>query len=236
LLKAVFAYAVKKRWIARNPVTGEGPHEVKREPRFLTAEEVGALASAVPPSSRALVLLLAWCGPRVGEALALQVSDVDFLKRRVRIERRVKEVPGEGLDVDKPKTAAGRRSVPMPAFIVDELSAQVAEFCPGTDRDRLLFTSPRGGYIHESTWRKSVFYPACDAAGITPRPHVHDLRHTSASLMHSAGFTLLEAGAWLGHTNASMTAMYSHLFDDELDAKAAKLDARWRQVGERASG
>jgi integrase len=132
------------------------------------------------------------------------VSDVKFLERRLTIARRVKEVPGYGLDVDTPKTKAGRRSVPMPAFIAEALAAHVGDpdLCPGTNPNRLLFPSPRGGYIHESTWRKSVFYPACDVAKITPRPHVHDLRHTAALLMHAAGFSLLEAGALVGPHDA----------------------------------
>ena len=47
---------------------------------------------------------------------------------------------------------------------------------------------------------------------------VHDLRHTYASLLASAGLTLPIIGALLGHTQPQTTARYAHLLDDPLRA------------------
>ena len=45
---------------------------------------------------------------------------------------------------------------------------------------------------------------------------IHDLRHTYASILASAGLSLPVIGALLGHTQPNTTARYSHLFDDPL--------------------
>lgn len=52
-------------------------------------------------------------------------------------------------------------------------------------------------------------------AGLTD-VHLHDLRHTYASILASAGMSLPIIGRLLGHTQAATTARYAHLFDDPL--------------------
>src|SRR5262249_53820272 len=53
---------------------------------------------------------------------------------------------------------------------------------------------------------------------------LHDVRHTYASILASAGLSLPVIGAMLGHATPVTTARYSHLFDDPL-----------RQAAERAA-
>jgi integrase len=54
---------------------------------------------------------------------------------------------------------------------------------------------------------------------------LHDLRHSFASVLASAGLSLPVIGALLGHTQASTTARYAHLFDDALRAAAERVGA-----------
>jgi integrase len=62
------------------------------------------------------------------------------------------------------------------------------------------------------------------AQKITPR----DLRHTCASLAVSAGVNVLALQRMLGHTSAKVTLdIYADLFDDDLDAVATSLHARY---------
>jgi integrase len=58
---------------------------------------------------------------------------------------------------------------------------------------------------------------------------MHDLRHSFASFLASAGLPLSIIGALLGHTQPSTTARYAHLFDDPLRAAA-------KRVGEIVTG
>jgi hypothetical protein len=66
--------------VARNVARGvSAPKAPRQEMRFLSTDELHAVADAVGPIDRALVLLLGLCGLRIGEAAALTVDDVDFL-------------------------------------------------------------------------------------------------------------------------------------------------------------
>src|SRR5262249_47714498 len=53
---------------------------------------------------------------------------------------------------------------------------------------------------------------------VAPSARLHDLRHTYASVLASAGLSLPVIGALLGHTQPSTTHRYAHLFDDPLRA------------------
>ncbi len=78
----------------------------------------------------------------------------------------------------------------------------------------------RGG-----SFRRSVFDAAARSVGLDGLVP-HELRHTAASLAIAAGATVKGVQAMLGHASAAMTLdRYGHLFDDELDAVAERLDA-----------
>jgi integrase len=116
--------------------------------------------------------------------------------------------------------------VPFPAALAAELAALMV----GKGRDELVFTDMRGGVLRNSNWRARVFEPAvatCQQADDTfPTITPHDLRHTAASLAVSAGANVKALQRMLGHAKASMTLdTYADLFDDDLDAVAASLDA-----------
>lgn len=64
----------------------------------------------------------------------------------------------------------------------------------------------------------------CRAAKIA-EARIHDLRHTYASGLASAGQALPVIGALLGHTQPATTARYSHLFDDPLRAATERVGA-----------
>jgi integrase len=86
VLSGIFADAVKARRLVSNPAAGVDnlPRRVQRRHIYLTASDVHRLAVQVG-EHRALVLVLASCGLRWGEAIALRVSDVDFLRRRILV-------------------------------------------------------------------------------------------------------------------------------------------------------
>lgn len=231
LLRQVLGAAVEDRRIPRNPCDGVKLPKRKHADRgYLTHTQVAALAGAVDRQPE-VVRFLAYTGLRWGEMAALRVQDFDMLRRRVNISRSVTE--SGGLVWSTPKTWE-RRSVPFPAVIADELAALMV----GKGRDDLVFTDMRGGVLRNSNWRARVFEPAvkaCEKADDTfPSITPHDLRHTAASLAVSAGANVKAVQRMLGHAKASMTLdTYADLFDEDLDAVAANLDAAIRSAAYR---
>lgn len=219
VLASVLDDAVSDRRILANPARGIIlPRKVRRERRYLTHDEVAALANAAG-EHRPLIFLLAYCGLRWGEAVGLRVRDLDLLRRRLTVNQNVVEV-GSRLVLGTPKTHE-RRSVPIPAFVVDELARQ----CEGKSRDEQVFPGARGQYLRRCKTSKGWFGTALREAGIEPGLRPHDLRHTAASLAVSAGANVKAVQRMLGHASASMTLdVYADLFDDDLDAVGRALD------------
>jgi integrase len=193
-----------------------------RAHRYLTHGDVSRFADAMG-DYRTFTLLLAYTGLRWGEAIALRVCDVDPMRARVRVERAFSDVGGV-LRVETPKTHQSR-DVSLPGFLREPLTAAMA----GKSREDLIFTAPEGGPLRYSNFRRRVFDTAVKATGLeglTP----HGLRHTAASLAVASGASVKGVQRMLGHADAAMTLnVYADLFDGELDAVAARLDAAFRQ-------
>lgn len=212
------ATAVKDGRLVRNVAEGVPlPRVVRRQKRFLTHEEVARLAAACAPYET-LIRVLAYGGLRWGEVAALRVHRVDLLRRRLEVDAANTEVGGHVV-VGTTKNHQ-RRSVPIPRFLADELSAQLA----GKGPDDLVFTSPSGGVLRNTNFRPRFFDPAAERAGLgglTP----HELRHTAASLAVQAGANVKVVQQMLGHASAAMTLdVYAGLFADNLDEVADRLD------------
>jgi integrase len=93
LLRRLLAVAVEEGRIAANPAPRIAPPKPEvREMKFLTAKEVLSLSDAVDDRYRVLVLFLAYTGTRIGEAAALRIGNLDFLKGQARIVEASKEV------------------------------------------------------------------------------------------------------------------------------------------------
>ena len=220
VLSGILGLAVRDRRLAVNPALGVAlpPMQEKRR-RYLTAEQLEALADAAGPG-RVAVLVLGYCGLRWSELAALRVRHFDLLRRRVLVEEAVTEVDGSRLVWGTPKTH-GRRSVPLPRFLVDELARTVVT----RPADELAFPSPKGAVLRNRNARSAWFDAAARAIGepgLTP----HELRHTAASLAIKAGANVKAVQRMLGHASAAMTLdRYTDLFDDDLDDVADRLDA-----------
>jgi integrase len=242
VLYLVLELAVRDGRLSRNPAAGVRlPKITRTEKQFLSRGQVHQLADAaaaypipeIGGQYRLLVLLLAFCGLRWGEAAGLKVGRLDLLRRRVTVAETLSEVGGR-LVWGTPKNHQVR-SVPIPGFLADQLAEVVAGKAP----DELVFTTWRGRPLRNLNFRRDVFdRAASDAglAGLTP----HELRHTAASLAVSAGANVKAVQRMLGHASAAMTLdVYSGLFDDDLDGVAERLNlataADGQQMGNRGN-
>jgi integrase len=94
-VKALLATALDDGLIRSNPAAGlriarpEAEEADGRRVRALSEDELRALLDALPETWQSLVEFLATTGLRISEALALRWSDVDFGRRRVKVERRL---------------------------------------------------------------------------------------------------------------------------------------------------
>lgn len=222
VLSGILSDAVKAHRLVINPAPGVEnlPRRVARRHCYLTASDVHALAVEAG-EHRVLVLLLAFCGLRWGEAIALRVGDVDFLRRRVLVSINAVEIGGR--HQVGPTKERRARSVPVPEFLLGDLS----RLCVGKARDALIFPGPDDGYLPRPRSSTGWFAAALRRAGL-PTITPHDLRHTCASLAVSAGANVLALQRMLGHRSAKVTLdVYADLFDSDLDDVASNLDAAY---------
>lgn len=213
VLAGILDSAVKSKRLARNPARGvENLPQKERKPHvYLTHAEVTDLAWA-SGQHRVLVLVLAYCGLRWGEAIGLRVRHLDLLRKRLNVYDNAVQVDNK-IHVGSPKSGKSR-AVPVPAFLVVEL----ARLCEGKNRDDLVFTGRDGGYLRRPVSTTGWFERAVAKSGV-PRLTPHDLRHTAASLSISAGVNVKALQRMLGHASAAMTLdVYADLFDEDLEA------------------
>ena len=144
---------------------------------------------------------------------------MESLRGRIDVVEAVNEVDGE-MVFGPPKTHQ-HRSVVVARFIREDLGRQLAGKAPSD----LVFGSRVGTPLRVQNFRRDWFDRAAHAvglSGLTP----HELRHTAASLAIASSASVKGVQSMLGHASAQMTLdRYGHLFPDELDAVADRLDA-----------
>ena len=222
VLASILDVAVRDRLLHSNPARGASlPRKVPRRHMYLSHQQVELLAREAK-SKASLVRFLCYTGLRWGEATALRVRDVDLDRRRLRVIENAVRVNGHIL-VGTPKTHH-TRVVPIPPF----LSTEIAALMEGQAESALVFSS-KGAYLQQPTakggWYVAAVKRAQAADPTFPRPTIHDLRHTAASLAVSAGANVKAVQRMLGHASAAMTLdVYTDLFEEDLDRVSLALD------------
>lgn len=230
LLSSMMATAVVDNVVARNPCVEKGAG-VERSPemRIATPQQVAAIAAAIEPRYRALVLTAGYAGCRWGELAGLRQRNLDLLQGTLVVAEQVIELHGGKLLVRDPKSVAGRRVVHLPSGLVEELRAHLERFVPA-DPDGLVFPSPKGGVLRQSNFGDRHWAPALRAAGVE-RLRFHDLRHVAGSLATVSGATIREVQARLGHASPAAAYRYQHVLESRDAEIAQRLDALFRGAG-----
>jgi Phage integrase family len=99
------------------------------------------------------------------------------------------EVNG-AFSVGPPKSAAGRRTVILPAVVVEALAEHLTRYTAKSP-EAFVFLSSQGTHLRRSNFNRRVWQPAVKAAGVDGL-RVHDLRHTAGTLATAAGGSLRE--------------------------------------------
>jgi len=212
-VRSVLRAAVRDRVIASDPSEGVTLPRQRRADATMVlpdSQQVGAILAATEPRFAALVAVAAFAGLRLGEAAALQVGDVDFLRRTLAVSRQVQRAGGGQVEIRAPKFGS-ERTVYLADGLVELLARHVEKHCPVGPPDRWLFAGGDGQPVHQNTvghqWRR-----ACRLAGVEGFT-LHSCRHFYASGLIAAGCDVVTVQRALGHAKATTTLdTYSHLW------------------------
>jgi integrase len=199
VLSKMFTLAIKWRLRPDNPCKGVERNREQPRKRYLKPEELERLTKALAeePNQEAadIFRLLLLTGARRTEVLGATWDQFD-LESGVWTKQAA---------ATKQKT---HHEVPLSAPARQLLARRLSQ------RETSPWVFPSRGGQHriniDRSWRL-----ICKAARITDL-RIHDLRHSYASTLAGAGFSLPTIGALLGHTQPQTTARYAHLFDDPL--------------------
>ena len=241
VLRRALEQAYKWGLVVRNVADQiEPPRGKAAKMQALTPDEAARLLAEIKGDRlEAYYTVALTLGLRRGEALGLRWEDLDFLGARLRISRSLQRVNGQ-LKVQEVKTAAGYRSIKLPALLLEALmqhhSRQVEEReAKGAawQDSGFIFCTNIGTPIEPRNIRRH-FLLRLEKAGLPP-VRVHDMRHTAASLMYAQGIPLEVISEILGHADKRTTAnIYLHIFEKAHDEAADRMNT-WLQKGSDAA-
>jgi integrase len=223
-LNPLAGWKIKRRRI----VAGAPSRATIRQIDPLSSEEREAVLGMLNGQSRNFVHFAFWTGLRTSELVALDWSDIDWLRGVVRVSRVLTQgmkEPEQGT-----KTEAGVRDVKLLAPALDALKLQKAHtFLKGVE----VFQNPRTGerWTGDITIRQTLWLPALKRAGVRYR-NPYQTRHTFASMMLMAGEHIMWVAKQMGHTDWTFTARtYSRWIPDDAPQAGNKAVATWSQSG-----
>jgi integrase len=214
--KAIFTFAFDSEFVITN-IMQRYPklQRVEGEPRanrgVFTEAELQAILATATPFELGLFGTLSISGPRPGEIYALDWSSVclDVEKPYFRIER---TWCSKGFRFYPPKTEAGRRTVPISAWLVSVLREHRAR----SGGVGLVFPSTAGTPLNKANVRKRVWMPLLERAQIRYRD-MYSLRWTFVSLARASGEAAFNVSRVIGHARSTIVdTIYAHTVDSAL--------------------
>jgi len=194
---------------------------VKKEQRCFTDDEMRLMiANALEPLSTILAVT-AVLGLRIGETLALRVSDVDFTNMIVRVRQ---SVDATTRDVQAVKSQASSADLPLPSQLEARLRTHLQKHEGKSD---LLFVNRKGRPLSANKLREKQLHPLLEKLGI-PRGGFHSMRHGAASALLADGATPAVVQRQLRHSDPRITlGIYGHVVGsqqrDAVQNRAARI-------------
>jgi integrase len=154
-------------------------------------------------------MVTAILGLRVGEVLALRISDLDFARRIIRVRQSVDAATRLPQAV---KSQASAADVPMPTQLEARLRAHLKRH---EGKSELLFVNRRGRPFSANKLREKQIHPLLVRLGI-PRGAFHSMRHGAASALLAAGVTPAVVQKQLRHSDPRITlGIYGHVVGNQ---------------------
>ena len=209
VISGVMGLAVRYGAVMANPVREVERIESRptKQPRALSTAERVELLAQLQADEKArrhdlpdLVFFMLATGVRIGEALAVLWSEVDFDAGTVQITSTLIRVKGDGLLRKGTKSRAGDRTLPLPVTAVALLRRR---FMAGARLDQPLFPDVLGGFRDPANVRRDLR----EARGTETLAWItsHSFRKTAATILDEAALSARLVADQLGHSRPSMT-------------------------------
>jgi integrase len=195
---------------------------IKKEQRCFTDAEVGKILSAAPEPFGTILAVTAVLGLRIGEVLALRVSDIDFTRKIVRVRQTLDAATRLPQAV---KSQASSADVPIPSQLGARLRSHLRTHEGKTD---LLFVNRRGRPFSANKLREKQLHPLLVKLGI-PRGGFHVARHGATSSLLADGATPAVVQKQLRHSDPRITlGIYGHVIGnqqrDAVENRSARIE------------
>jgi tyrosine recombinase XerC len=203
-VRSFYDYAVRRRWLEANPARALAtPRPEQRVPSFLSEDEMARFLDlpsserALDVRDRAMLELLYASGIRVSELVAIDLADIGFAERLVRVRGKGKKerlVPyGRSAAAALEAWRRARNGLPSDPAAGDA-----------------LFLNNRGGRLTSRSVER-VVAKYIRRTAVSRRISPHSLRHSFATHLLGRGADLRAIQELLGHASLATTQKYTHM-------------------------
>lgn len=219
VLSLILKRAVIMQEIDSNPCVVEGvsKSKSKRRPTWSWGDFYALHDAAATGQERALLWVLAGSGCRIGEALALNVEDIDVRHAEITVAHhmvRTERVEGTKAHPDQ------IRYLTVPRKAMDAIQAHLE--ASGRMLDEPLFANTRGGRLGYDSARKT--FASIRASRGLDDMTIHDVRHLALTEFGKTGATIAEIMQRGGHSDMRTAIRYQHASRERDRALVAKME------------
>ncbi|MHC1694149.1 MAG: tyrosine-type recombinase/integrase [Eubacteriales bacterium] len=221
VLTKALSMAQRQLFINHNPAETAIPPKTRQKKLTIYGREeiLNLFDCTLDTDMEVPIALAALCGLRRGEILALTYDDIDLEGKTIDISKQLVPIK-KGVIIDTPKSEDSHRVIAIPDIVVEMIlrSKERQEmhrsmFLNEYEENGLVVCQVNGKYIDPRSFSKK-FARLLNKHNLK---HIrfHDLRHSAATLMLSAGVQMKVASQILGHSSISITAdLYQHVLSD----------------------
>lgn len=226
LNKRILKYGVSLQLLEHNPATDvivpRKKQEKKTEIKFLDKQELKQFLNYLDTLDQSkyknlfnivLYKTLLATGLRIGEAMALEWSDIDLDNGVIDVNKTL----NNRIEINSPKSMASYRQISIDKATILMLkqykNRQHVKAWELGRSEKIVFSNFTDKYIDPNNIRNQL-YKHFKNAGV-PNVRFHGLRHTHATLMLNAGMSPKDLQHRLGHSNITMTLnIYVHATEE----------------------
>lgn len=218
--KQIVNAAIDAEILKRNRFTKIQIKDVEtKEPNVLTAVQLAhtlnTLKEYEDDTAYMTAVLLAHTGMRIGEALALQWSDIDIENQTVKITK-----TRDRYGTRTPKTTNSVRTIKLPDSVIQHL-LKYRTYCKkqlifhglSFKNDTYILLSPTTALPYGSTVFRNALDRVNKRTGLDAKPHT--FRHTFATILISEGIDAVTIAQVLGNTAAMVYKVYAHALESQ---------------------